>query len=263
MMVENIFVERVGSIANVIFDRPEKRNAINYEDWHKLGDIVRDLSLDDEIRVVIFTGKEDSSFSAGADITDFGERRNNSRQAALYQEAFDKALDAIESLQIPTIAKIKGTCIGGGCELTLAMDIRIAADNAKFGIPAARLGIVIGYQEMRRLVAMIGPGNASYLLMSGRLIDASTALHFGLVNSVLSLSSIDEYVTELAVEISRLAPLSHKQHKYILQRVLKDPQLLNMSSEDRKIPFDNFDSDDFHEGYKAFQDRRNPVFKGR
>ena len=147
--------------------------------------------------------------------------------------------------------------------MTLAMDIRIAADNAKFGIPAARLGIVIGYQEMRRLVAMIGPGNASYLLLSGRLIDASTALHFGLVNSVLSLSSIDEYVTELADEISRLAPLSHKHHKYILHRVLKHPQLLNICSEDRKIPFDNFDSDDFHEGYKAFQDRRNPVFKGR
>lgn len=263
MMTENIFVNRDGSIATVLFNRPKKRNAIDYEDWIKLGDIVKCLSDDDEIRVVIFTGKEDSCFSAGADITDFSERRSDSKKATIYQEAFDRALGAIESLQIPTIAKIKGACIGGGCELTLAMDIRIAADNALFGIPAAKLGIVIGYQEMRRLVAMIGPGNASYMLMSGRSVDASIALDFGLVNSVLSLSSIDEYVAELAVEMSQLAPLSHKQHKYILQRVLNDPQLSKISAKERNIPFDNFDSDDFHEGYKAFQDRRNPVFKGR
>ena len=107
---------------------------------------------------------------------------------------------------MPTVCKIKGYCVGGGCELTLAADVRVAAGNARFGIPAARLGIVIGYEEMRRLVALVGPGRASYLLMSGRIVDAEEASSFGLVDRVVPLAEVDEYVADLAEEMSRLAP---------------------------------------------------------
>ena len=121
------------------------------------------LAVDNETRVVVFTGQGFEAFSAGADIKDFDEYRVDAIKARIYQKAFDGAINAIEALPKPTICLIKGFCIGGGCELTLATDLRVAADNARFAIPAAKLGIVIGYEEMRRLIALIGRGHASYL----------------------------------------------------------------------------------------------------
>ena len=157
---------------------------------------------------------------------------------------------------------IKGYCVGGGCELTLAADIRIAADNARLGIPAARLGIVIGYQEMRRLVDLIGPGNASYMLLSARMLDAHEARSMGLVNAVLPLDEIDGYVARLAQEVAELAPLSHRVHKQILHKVMRDSDK-PLNSYETALPYVNFDSEDFQEGRRAFIERRKPNFKGR
>ena len=178
------------------------------------------------MRVVVITGSGDEAFSAGADIKDFDKFRTDSEQARVYQVAFDDAVAAIESLAVPTVCNIRGFCVGGGCELTLAADVRVAADNARFGIPAAKLGIVIGYEEMRRLVALVGPGHASYLLMSGRIVGAEEALSFGLVDRLVPLAEVDDYVAELAEEMARLAPLSHRQHKQIMRRVGGGPAAL-------------------------------------
>jgi enoyl-CoA hydratase/carnithine racemase len=262
-MTDGIRLERRGSVATIVIDTPERRNAISYDGWLRLGSIARSLAEDEETRVVVLTGSGDQAFSAGADIKDFDTYRTDSGQARVYQAAFDAAVEAIESLPVPTVCKIKGYCVGGGCELTLAADIRIAADNAKFGVPAARLGIVIGYEEMRRLVALVGPGHASYLLMSGRIVGVEEASRFGLVDQVLPLAEVDEYVSELADEMSRLAPLSHRQHKQIMRRVTEDPLLSGLTSEERNLPFVNFDSADFDEGRRAFLERRKPVFQGR
>ncbi len=262
-MADDIRLERRGSVATIIFDTPERRNAISYDGWLRLGRIAGSLADDGETRVVIITGSGDEAFSAGADIKDFDRYRTGSEQARVYQAAFDDAVAAIESLAVPTVCKIKGYCVGGGCELTLAADVRVAADNARFGIPAARLGIVIGYEEMRRLVALVGPGRASYLLMSGRIVGADEALGFGLVDRVVPMADVDEYVAELTEEMSHLAPLSHRQHKQIMRRVTEDPLLSSLTSEERDLPFVNFDSEDFDEGRRAFLERRRPVFQGR
>ncbi len=262
-MTDGIRLERRGSVATIVIDNPERRNAISYDSWLRLGGIARSLANDPETRVVVITGSGDEAFSAGADIKDFDRYRTDSAQARVYQAAFDDAVAAIESLAVPTLCKIKGYCVGGGCELTLAADIRIAASNAKFGIPAARLGIVIGYEEMRRLVELIGPGRASYLLMSGRIVGVEEAHGFGLVDQVVPLDEVDEYVSDLAEEMSRLAPLSHMQHKQIMKRVTEDPQLSGLTTKDRDLPFANFDSEDFGEGRRAFLERRKPRFQGR
>jgi enoyl-CoA hydratase/carnithine racemase len=262
-MTDGIRLERRGSVATIVIDSPARRNAISYDGWIRLGGIARSLANDPETRVVVITGSGDEAFSAGADIKDFDRYRTDSGQARVYQAAFDDAVAAIESLAVPTLCKIKGYCVGGGCELTLAADIRVAAGNAKFGIPAARLGIVIGYEEMRRLVELIGPGRASYLLMSGRIVGVEEAHGFGLVDQVVPLGEVDEYVSELAEEMSRLAPLSHMQHKQIMKRVTGDPQLSGLTAEDRNLPFVNFDSEDFGEGRRAFLERRKPRFQGR
>ena len=262
-MTHGIRLERRGSVATIVIDSPERRNAISYDGWLRLSGIARSLANDPETRVVVITGSGDEAFSAGADIKDFDRYRTDSGQARVYQSAFDDAVAAIESLAVPTLCKIKGYCVGGGCELTLATDIRIAADNAQFGVPAARLGIVIGYEEMRRLVELIGPGRASYLLMSGRIVGVEEAHGFGLVDQVVPLGEVDEYVSDLAEEMSRLAPLSHMQHKQIMKRVTEDPQLSGLTAEDRDLPFVNFDSEDFGEGRRAFLERRKPRFQGR
>ncbi len=262
-MTDGIRLERRGSVATIVIDTPERRNAISYDGWVRLGRIARSLAKDGETRVVVITGNGDEAFSAGADIKDFDKYRTDSAQARVYQAAFDDAVAAIESLAVPTVCKIKGYCVGGGCELTLAADVRVAADNARFGIPAARLGIVIGYEEMRRLVALVGPGHASYLLMSGRIVGAEEASSFGLVDQVIPLAEVDEYVAELVEEMSRLAPLSHSQHKQIMRRVAEAPLLEGLTAEERDLPFVNFDSADFVEGRRAFLERRRPVFRGR
>ncbi|MBR97887.1 MAG: enoyl-CoA hydratase [Dehalococcoidia bacterium] len=249
-------------IATVIFNRPEKHNAINYEGWLKLLEEVKTLSQNKNVRAVVFSGSGGKSFSAGADIKDFEENRKDSHTAMTYSEAFDGALDAIESMPFPTISKINGICVGGGCELAMATDIRIASNESKFGIPVAKLGILIGYREMKRLINLVGSGNASYILLSGRIFGASEALQMGLVNQVVSEKELDTVVSDLVSEIVPLAPLSQERHKKILSITIKNPSLTNLTKEEEFLPFSNFDSDDFKEGQLAFVKHQTPDFKG-
>jgi len=262
-MTQDILTVIENGIATVTFNRPRQRNAIDYHGWLELRRIALDLVADTNVKVVVFTGAGDAAFSAGADIKDFENYRNNSEKALLYSEAFDGALDAIEAISRPTISLIKGFCVGGGCELSTATDIRIAADNSRFGIPVARLGILVGYREMRRLVRLVGPGNASYILLSARLIDVGEAHRIGLVTQTAPLDDVDDVAYSLAREMVPLAPLSQARHKRILQTVLENPALESLTEEEERLPFTNFDSEDFHEGRAAFVERRAPKFKGR
>ena len=262
-MDSDIYVESTESgVATIIFNRPKKRNAFNYDGWISLRRIAEELDTDSDVKVVILTGYGMEAYSAGADIKDFELYRNDSRTARKYAAAFDGAMDAVEALSKPTISMIRGFCVGGGCELSMATDIRISADNGKFGIPVARLGILIGYKEMRRLIALVGVGNASYILLSGRMLDASEALRIGLVNQIVSLERVREYTYKLAHEMVPLAPLSQRHHKQILQTVLQNPSLDGLTVYERERPYAIFDSEDFKEGRTAFSQRRTPHFKG-
>ena len=262
-MGDEIIVGQKDGIATVTFNRPEQRNAIDYHGWLELKRVAEELELDGGVRSVVFTGTGDDAFSAGADIKDFDRYRADSAKAKIYAAAFDGALDAIEGLSKPTICLIKGFCVGGGCELAMATDIRVAADNSRFGIPVARLGILVGYREMRRLVNLVGPGDASYILLSGRLIDAQEALRIGLVNRLLPLAEIQGNVYDLAREMASLAPLSHRRNKQVLRTVLCNPSLTGLTPDEEDLPFANFDSEDYQEGRRAFLERRTPLFKGR
>ena len=262
-MSEDILLSVEEGVATVTFNRPGQRNAIDYHGWLELRRIALDLDADPDVKVVVFTGAGDAAFSAGADIKDFENYRNDSTKAKVYAEAFDGAMDAMEAISKPTICLIKGFCVGGGCELSMAADIRIAADNSRFGIPVARLSILVGYKEMRRLVRLVGPGNASYILLSARLLDAAEAHRVGLVNQVVPLPEVDEVAYALAREMAPLAPLSQARHKRILQTVLENPSLSDLTDEEEHLPFANFDSEDFQEGRAAFIERRAPKFQGR
>ena len=262
-MSEDILVAERDGIATVTFNRPRQRNAINYRGWLELRRLALDLDADSGVQAVVFAGAGDAAFSAGADIKDFESYRNDSAKAKVYAEAFDGAMDAVEAISKPTICLIKGFCVGGGCELSMAADIRISADDGVFGIPVAKLSILVGYKEMRRLVRLVGPGNASYILLSARLIGAAEAHRIGLVTQVFPKDEVEDAVYGLAREMVALAPLSQSRHKRILQTVLDNPALSGLSAEEAHLPFANFDSEDFQEGRAAFIERRAPSFRGR
>ena len=262
-MTSDILFERRDGVATVTFNRPERRNAITYDGWQLLSRIAEEIASDDGIRVVVFTGAGELAFSAGADIADFDRYRHDAASAKQYAAAFDGALDTVESIPKPTISLIRGYCIGGGCELSMATDLRIAASGSRFAIPVAKLNILIGYKEMRRLVRLVGPGHANYILMSGRQIDAEEAVRIGLVDRVVPEDEINEYVYGLASEMAPLAPLSQRRHKEIMQIVMDNPGLKDLTPDQQDLPFANFDSADFVEGRRAFLERRPPRFEGR
>ena len=259
---DDILVARDACVATVTFNRPTQRNAIDYAGWLELRRIAIELERDASVRVVVFTGAGDRAFSAGADIKDFEQYRINSQIAEVYADAFDGAMDAVEAMSKPTISMIRGFCVGGGCEFSMATDIRIASEDSRFGIPIARLGILVGYGEMRRLVQLVGPGNASYILLSGRLIDAQEAHRIGLITTLVSAEDLREHTYTLAHEMAELAPLSHKRNKRIRDITLRNPSGEGLTPEERALPFTNFDSADFHEGRAAFIERRKPAFRG-
>lgn len=262
-MSSALILQREGEIARVIINRPSQRNAIDYAGWLELSRIANDLTQDGRIRVVVLEGAGNEAFSAGADIRDFQQHRKDSSTAKEYARAFEGAMDAVEAIPVPTVCLIRGFCVGGGCELSLATDIRVSADNGRFGIPVGKLGILAGYAEAQRLVDLVGVGNASRLLLSAWMIDANEALRIGLVTDVVPLNEIDSHVDRLVSQIASLSPLSQHGHKKILKTVMRNPGLCGLSSEEMDLPLANFDSEDFHEGRRAFLERRKPIFKGK
>jgi enoyl-CoA hydratase/carnithine racemase len=262
-MSESIVREQDGPIATVVLNRPGQRNAITYEMWSRLQTLAGELDADPQVRVIVFKGAGESAFSSGADIGEFETRRNNSTLGRAYAEKFEGALEAVATIGKPTLSLIRGFCVGGGLELATMTDLRIAADDARFGVPIAQLGILVGYKEMRALVALVGPGPALNLLLTARLINAEEALRIGLITEQVAGADVQAHTYALARRISQLAPLSARWHKQILQTVLTNPALSDLSPEEVARPFACFDTADFQEGRQAFLEKRPPNFKGQ
>jgi enoyl-CoA hydratase/carnithine racemase len=231
--------------------------------WHHIQRLMVDLKADPQVRVIIFRGAGDEAFSAGAEISEFETHRNNAAKATLYNAAFDAAMDAAEGVGKPTLCLIKGACVGGGYEFTTACDIRIAAENARFGVPIARLGLPIGFREMRRLLRLIGPAKTMELLLTADLLPAPEAHRLGLVNHVVPLADVEAFTYAMAGKIAALAPVVHRVHKEIAQIVLDDPSLGGLTPAQRALAVLPFDTEDFQEGWRAFLEKRPPAFHGR
>ena len=261
-MNDHILVENSGSIATITFNRPDQRNAISYEMWQVLGEILQELESDLSTRCVVFRGAGGEAFSAGADIKDFDEHRYDARSAARYASAFEAALELTENLRCPAISAIQGFCVGGGLELAAATDIRIATQGSKFGVPVNRLGLTAGWDELRRMIAVAGVPAVKYLVLSGRIIDIEDAMRFGLVTVVVEDGEFEDAVDRLAGQISSGAPLSAQDHKIMIRRLSIEPDTEKLSEEEFNLQFRVFDSADFREGVEAFKAKRRPVFRG-
>ncbi|HEX6989533.1 MAG TPA: enoyl-CoA hydratase-related protein [Bacillota bacterium] len=250
------------NIVTITFNRPEMRNAMDLDTWIALGRELPTLAARDDVAAIVFTGAGTEAFAAGADIREFPERRMGSEQGRVYQEAVLAAIDAVLDCPKPTVAKIRGACVGGGLELASCCDLRVAADNARFGIPIARIGVLLGWREMQRLVQLVGPGITLDLLLTARLLDSEEALRVGLITHRVPGAELDAYTDRLLEAILAGSPFVHRAHKRMLNILLSNPTLQSLSEEEEALPLSCFDSDDYKEGIDAFVNKRRPRFKG-
>ena len=173
----DVLVERRGAVATIVLQHSRRRNAMTVAMWDRLGEVAHALDSDDDVSVIILLGAGSEAFSAGADISEFESYRSTPEKALAYSYRVHHALESLVTSSKPTIAMVHGFCIGGGCEIAIATDMRIAAEGATFGVPAAKLGISIAMEDIKRLVDLVGPSNASEILYTGRRFSAQRALH--------------------------------------------------------------------------------------
>lgn len=258
----NAVLTQQGNIVTITFNRPEIRNAMDLDTWVALGRDLPRLAARDDVQAIVFTGAGSEAFAAGADIREFRERRMGMEQGRAYQDAVVAALDAVLNCPKPTIAKIRGACVGGGLELASCCDIRVAADNARFGIPIARIGVLLGWREMQRVVQLLGPAVTADLLLTARLMDAEEALRVGLITHCVPADELDAYTDRLLESILAGSPFVHRTHKRMLNILLSNPTLQGLSEEEEVLPLTCFDSNDYKEGIDAFLNKRQPRFTG-
>jgi enoyl-CoA hydratase len=246
----------------VTFNNPDKRNAMSLEMWEGLGSALIELRDDPDVRVVIMTGAGDKAFMSGADISQFEKTRHNAQASEEYSKRSDAQRALLAHYPKPTIACIRGFCLGGGMQIAMLADIRIAAENSQFGIPAAKLGIAYGYEGLNHLVSLVGPSWARLLLYTGMRIDSAEAMRIGLVDRVVPDAELWNATTELARTISGNAPLAVQAAKITIAQVLKDPDQRDLGAI-KAIGTACMDSEDFREGRRAFMEKRKPRFTGR
>ena len=255
-MDEHLRLAIDGRIATLTIDRPQRRNAMSFAMWSALPGLIGQVKAADDVRVLIIRGTE--HFSAGADISEFATLRAGADGARRYGAAVHAGERAIAELEIPTIAAINGFCIGGGCEIALACDIRTAAQDARFGITPAKLGIVYNITSTKQLVDAVGPAWAKRILFSADLLDAPTALRIGLVDELLPTGELDAHVRELAERIASRAGVSVRGAKQIVGRILA-----GQHAEDdavHAIYDEAVLSPEYAEGVAAFLEKRQPRF---
>jgi len=259
---EGKILKRVTDGVGIItFNNPEKRNAMSLDMWEGLGQALVELRDDADVRVVILVGAGDKAFVSGADISQFEKTRHNAEAATEYSKRSDAQRALLANFPKPTIACIRGFCLGGGMQVAMLTDIRIASETSQFGIPAARLGIAYGYDGLKHLVSLVGPSWARLLMYTGMRIDAAEALRIGLVERILPDGGLWDATMAIARTISTNAPLAIRAAKITIAQVLKDESHRDMEAI-RQIGIACMDSEDFREGRTAFMEKRTPKFKG-
>jgi enoyl-CoA hydratase len=246
----------------ITFNNPEKRNAMSLDMWEGLGQALIELRDDPDVRVVIMVGAGDKAFVSGADISQFEKTRHNAEASEEYSRKSAAQRTLLADYPKPTIACIRGFCLGGGMQVAMLADIRIAATDSQFGIPAAKLGIAYGYDGLKHLVSLVGPSWARLLMYTGMRIGSAEAVRIGLVDRVVPDAELWEATTEIARTISGNAPLAIQAAKITIAQVLKDESKRDMDAI-RDIGTACMDSEDFREGRRAFMEKRKPQFKGK
>jgi enoyl-CoA hydratase/carnithine racemase len=246
----------------MIFNQPAKRNAMSVDMWAGLGEILDEFREDSAVRVLIMTGAGHKAFVSGADISQFEKQRANADAQMEYDRLTSAGRAKLAAFEKPVIARIRGFCLGGGLGIAMQADLRIAAVDSEFGIPAAKLGIAYGFDMVRKLVDLVGPAHARMILYTGQRFDSAEAQRIGLINRMVPDTELSDVVIDLARTIADNAPLSVAASKVSVSNAMKDAADRDMEAMQRMTAA-CFDSADYREGRTAFMEKRSPRFQGR
>jgi enoyl-CoA hydratase len=258
--MDAVLLGRDGDIATLTLNNPERLNALNKAMWARLGKAMRELSADGTLRCIVLRGAGSKAFAAGADISEFATERADSEQAGLYGNLIHETMQAVAKCRHPTVALIRGACIGGGLEIAAMCDLRICGESGRFGVPINRLGLTMGYGELAGLLALAGRAVTLEILLEGRVFDAHEALRKGLVNRVVPDDRVEDEAYACAQRIAAGAPLVARWHKRFIERLTVRAKL---TEEEWSEGFACFDTEDYRIGVEAFLTKTAPRFKGR
>jgi len=254
---EPVLLTRAGDIATVALNNPRRLNALDKPTWTRLGEVMHELSADNSLRCVVLRGAGDKAFAAGADIAEFAHERADAQQAKIYGELIHGTMQAVANCKHPTVAMIKGACVGGGLEIAACCDLRICGASSRFGVPINKLGLTMGYGELAGLLALVGRMVALEILLEGRVFDAQEALQKRLINRVVPDDQVESEALASARRIADGAPLVARWHKQFIERLTVRA---NLSPREWDEGFACFDTADYREGVAAFLDKRAPKF---
>ncbi|MCW2615168.1 MAG: enoyl-CoA hydratase [Frankiales bacterium] len=256
----HLAVTREGGVATIAFTRPDKHNAVSYAMWHALGRLMPVLAEDDDVDVVVLRGTPGGPFSAGADIAEFQTLRADPEGARLYGEAIDAGEQALICFPKPTVALVEGFAIGGGTQLAVACDLRVCESGSRFGVTPAKLGIVYALGSTARLVEVVGPAWARWILLTGDLLDAATALRIGLVHEVVEPGAVEARAYALAATMASRARVSLEGGKELISRAAHG----RLEEDDDVVALyhRSWTSAEYAEGVAAFLAKRAPDFRG-
>ena len=258
-MTDRIISRKEGAVGWLVFNNPERRNAVSLDMWQAIPSVLAEFETDSEVRIVVLAGAGDKAFVSGADISQFESQRAGAEAVQHYEEIAESAQLRLQTFDKPVLAMIRGYCLGDGLNIANCCDLRIASDDSRFGIPAARMGLGYRASSMKNLLDTVGAANAREIMITGRQFTAAEAKAMGLVHRVTENDSLEKAVREYCEMISANAPLTMRTAKRMIRELLKqdyDAALL------KKWMKECFDSADYTEGRKAFMEKRKPVFKG-
>jgi len=258
---DKMLARKEGGVGILTFNNPERHNAVSLEMWEATKRMLDGFAADDDIRVVVLTGAGGKAFVSGADISKFASERATLEASRAYNVKSDAAYASVADFPKPTIAMIRGYCIGGGVGLAVCCDLRICSDNSRFAVPAAKLGLGYGYSGLKRLVDIVGASFAKEIFYTARQFDAQEAYAMGLVNRVVPAAELETYVKSITDMISANAPLTIKAVKFTVGEMLKDESKRNLARSVELVE-QCFASRDYTEGRTAFMEKRKPVFTG-
>ena len=251
-----------GTTLHIRFNNPARHNALSVDMWEAVPPLLALAQDDDRVRLVVFSGAGEKAFVSGADISQFEDMRAAREAVSRYEAMAEQTLMGIHDFPKPTLACIRGYCIGGGVNVAISCDIRIASTDSVFAIPAARLGLGYRYSAMKNLVDLVGPGAAKDLFFTARRIDAAEAKSLGLVSRICAPEALDALLGEYTAALAENAPLTVAAGKAITREILKPSPELDMALCASLIR-GCFESADYTEGRTAFMQKRKPVFTGR
>ncbi|MEX2617494.1 MAG: enoyl-CoA hydratase [Alphaproteobacteria bacterium] len=260
--MDKMLAEKDGPVGRMIFNNPARHNAVSGDMWEAAADILEDFQNDSAIRVVVVTGAGGKAFMSGADISKFEDERANAEAEEKYHARNERAQKLLLNMPKPTIAMIRGYCIGGGVGAALKCDTRISSDKSSFAIPAGRLGIGYDYDGISRLVAHVGPSFAKEIFFTARQFNAQEALDMKLIDRLVPDNILEDYVRDYAKTIAANAPMTMHAVKRAVLENAKDPDDRNIQLCDSMVDICNA-SEDYAEGRRAFMEKRKPVFVGR